>query len=1187
MNLLLLLIAIFFCSIQSGIAQVPDSLKDLSIAQLEETHHLLKEKEQYDKMIPYALAAVAKAEQLYGKEDTLYARMLYTLGFAYSHDNKVEKGMELYNQAATIQKVSIPQSLNYANTLEAIANSYHYDLSKYDLALPLYIESKNIREKTLGKDHPDYATSLYRLAGLYENMGNYDLALSLYIESKNIREKTLGKDHPNYANSLNNLAYLYMFMGNYDLALSLFVESKNIREKTLGKDHPDYATSLYNLAGLHERMGDYEMALPLYIETKNIDEKTLGKDHPDFASTLNNLAGLHEKMGDYDLALPLYIQSKNIYEKMLSKNHPNFATSLSNLAGLYVRMENYDLALPLFIEGKNIREKTLGKDHPNYALSLNNLAQMPVRIGNYDLALPLFIESKNIRERVLGKDHPHYALSLSNLAVLHTSKGDYDLALPLYTQCKNIQEKAFGENHPEYAISLNDLAALHVQMGNYDLALPLYIQSKNIYEKTLDKGHPYFATSLNNLAQLYSKKGDYDLALPLYIESKNIREKALGKDHPDYATSLNSLAALHQRMGDYSEAWKFLEQAMNIYSETKIRHNFNQVWYDSLKEASYPSTLHLNKMVGALGVAYSLLKEDSSQQNSLAKQLIVLDLANTLLGRVRNQVANEKDKLRILSQSNDLLINSLELMDKEQHIDKAFLRADENKSVLLLQATKSEAVYRLGGLPDSLIWKDKKLLKKQSKLQAKLLEKRKKTEKDSLLNELNQINQDINSFIKAIKDQYPKYHKLKYEQVDAKVEEIQGLLDKHTALLEYVISDSVVHIFCVDKQEIRWKRTFVSNKKLTRRIKKLHSALSNYTLIKNDEYLSYQTYTEQAHWFYQELVAPVLADKSTIKNLIIVTDGELGHLPFETFLMEPAPDALTDYGQLNYLVSDYQISYNYSATLWKENVEAPKPKNNGQILGFAANYNIKLDTAMVDVRLPTDQWLRGVLKPLPAARKEVELLQEKYRGFFAFDQLASEKTVKEKASDFAILHFATHGILDSERPMLSSLAFSEDNDSIESNFWQAHEISKMELNADLVVLSACETGYGEFEKGNGIASLARAFMYAGSPALIVSLWQVNDLATSKIMENLYNNFADGMDKDEALRQAKLQYIKSAEGIAAHPAFWSPFIQMGNTEPVSIQRKGVSLPWMIWGGTIVFLLLGGFVWSSRRRKKEVA
>jgi len=219
---------------------------------------------------------------------------------------------------------------------------------------------------------------------------------------------------------------------------------------------------------------------------------------------------------------------------------------------------------------------------------------------------------------------------------------------------------------------------------------------------------------------------------------------------------------------------------------------------------------------------------------------------------------------------------------------------------------------------------------------------------------------------------------------------------------------------------------------------------------------------------------------------------------------------------------------------------------------------------------------------LTAARKEVELLSENVSGLFVFDTLASERFFKEKASTYAVIHLAMHGILNKQEPMLSSLAFTEDNDSLENNFLQAYEISKMELNADLVVLSACETGFGKFERGNGIASLARAFMYAGAPAMIVSLWQVNDYTTSVIMEIFYYNLAKGMHKDEALRQAKMQFIESSEGITAHPAFWSPFVLIGNDSPTSISRKGAFLPWAIGVG-ILLILLSTLILRRRKQK----
>ena len=164
-----------------------------------------------------------------------------------------------------------------------------------------------------------------------------------------------------------------------------------------------------------------------------------------------------------------------------------------------------------------------------------------------------------------------------------------------------------------------------------------------------------------------------------------------------------------------------------------------------------------------------------------------------------------------------------------------------------------------------------------------------------------------------------------------------------------------------------------------------------------------------------------------------------------------------------------------------------------------------------------------------------------------------------------------HGILDTKRPMMSSLAFTENRDSTEDNFLHAYEISNMKLNANLVVLSACETGYGKFEQGEGVVSIARSFMYAGVPSLVVSLWQVNDVSTAKIMNSFYLNLSDGMNKATALRHAKLDYLKNTKGITGHPAFWSPFIQLGDSRPIYLKTR---VSWLTWGvGAIVFIFAG--------------
>jgi CHAT domain-containing protein len=556
---------------------------------------------------------------------------------------------------------------------------------------------------------------------------------------------------------------------------------------------------------------------------------------------------------------------------------------------------------------------------------------------------------------------------------------------------------------------------------------------------------------------------------------------------------------------------------------------------------------------------------------------------------LRNDFTVEEDKLHVLANNNDFVLAGIAAaftLNNRESWAQAFVFAELNKAVLLLDAAKSEKAYQFGELPDSVAQKEKNLQQKYTALQAELLENRPKAEKDSLRRIMNDLSQEVRTFTQAIKSEYPKYAAIKYEQKNTSVADIQAAMPPKTALLEYVISDSCTYLFYISAQEFRLLRLPFLEQELKKNIKILHNSLSNYINIKDNPEAAYKEYTETAHWFYKNLLAPAAINPAEIEQLIIIPDGEIGHLPFEAFLVSPAPEGGQNYVDLHYLLRDFAVSYNYSAALWLENIQTKKPVNNGQVFAMAANYSLKIDNSKAHLRLPSHQRLRKLLRPLPAARNEIAQMSTFLDGYFATDALACEADFKQNAHKYSIVHLAMHGLLDNQNQLLSCLAFSEDGDSSENNFLQVYEISQMQLNADLVVLSACETGYGRFQKGNGLASLARAFMYAGSPALLVSLWEVNDLTTSILMPNFYENIALGANKAEALRQTKLNYIRKSQGIAAHPAFWSAFVQIGDTRPIDIAQKNVwrTYKYVIFGaiGLVFLLFLGLFLRKKNNR-----
>ena len=452
-------------------------------------------------------------------------------GKVYKEQQKLDKAIELYTKAKEeLGKDSIGTN-SYAGICHNLALLY-YDIGQYEKAEPLYLEAKQIREKVLGKLHPDYARSCNNLAILYEEMGQYQKAESLYLEAKQIREKVLGKLNLEYANSCNNLASPYYRMGQYEKAEALFLEAKQIKEEVLGKLHPQYANTCDNLAVLYDDMGQYQKAEPLYLEAKQIREKVLGKLHPDYARSCNNLAILYEEMGQYQKAEPLLLEAKQIREKALGKLHPEYATSCNNLALLYYDIGQYKKAESLFLEARQIQQKVLGKLHPYYANTCDNIANLYMTIGQYKKAEPLLLEAKQIQEKILGKLHPDYALSCHNLAVLYEVMGQYQKAEPLLLEAKQISERVLGKEHSDYYESCKELANLYRNMKKPEKAKELYaeaftaqqVQLKSIFRFTSEpEKQDYlrkvgdfegYYLSFEKSATAYSDHGfSYDLSL--------------------------------------------------------------------------------------------------------------------------------------------------------------------------------------------------------------------------------------------------------------------------------------------------------------------------------------------------------------------------------------------------------------------------------------------------------------------------------------------------------------------------------------------------------------------------------------------------------------------------------------------------------------------------------------------------
>jgi len=302
----------------------------------------------------------------------------------------------------------------------------------------------------------------------------------------------------------------------------------------------------------------------------------------------------------------------------------------------------------------------------------------------------------------------------------------------------------------------------------------------------------------------------------------------------------------------------------------------------------------------------------------------------------------------------------------------------------------------------------------------------------------------------------------------------------------------------------------------------------------------------------------------------------LGYLPFEILLQE-LPQNNTHFSDHAYLLKDYQISYSYSASLLQEMIEkqhAEKPKKN--FLAFAPSFG----EASAPVASRSLAAIRSGLNPLKFNIPEADQLNQIMGGDVFSALSATEPKFIEVAPFYRIIHLATHGKANDQAGDYSFLAFTEIADSLENEFLYTRDLYNLRLNADMVVLSACETGVGELQRGEGIVSLARGFSYAGAKSIVTTLWSINDATTVELMEGFYAYLKDGMAKDAALRRAKLDYIQSHPNDEVHPFYWAAFVAVGDMSPVPVKGKY----WWFWGFAVLGLIAFAGYWVFRNRGK---
>lgn len=567
------------------------------------------------------------------------------------------------------------------------------------------------------------------------------------------------------------------------------------------------------------------------------------------------------------------------------------------------------------------------------------------------------------------------------------------------------------------------------------------------------------------------------------------------------------------------------------------------------------------------------------QDSTLRKSLQTYQLLDVLLGRLRRTYTDEEAQLlwsqRALHYHTVAIKTALRLYantQDESYKEIAFQFSERSKSNLLLGAYQKTKAQKIAQVPAEILQKEQDLKEIYEEINSQVASIERKRfrsrasnlELDKLKTTLQISQQAYEDYLLQLQKQYPAYYQLKYDLTVVSIATIQANLDNDQLLLEYFITNNELIVFKISNHNFE-VITIALNTDLEKDINAFRESIYGYYLRTKtfEDYhkeLYLTNYKQLGEKLYQTLLDPVLRNIHE-DRLTIILAGHLGFLPFEALLTDSS--TTEDFREMPYLVNKYAISYCYSATLLHQMQEkAHQPEK--IFLGFSPSFD-------------EDRLVEGKYKfnPLTHSRKEVseifnivDMMGQVYDG-----EQATKQNFKDNCEDYCIVHVATHGAINNNNSDASFLAFSGNPDSTnQDELLYVRELYNMNMTAELVVLSACETGVGELIEAEGIASLARGFSYAGAKSIVTSLWEVNDYATAQVMQNFYTNLQEGLPKDKALQAAKLQLIRSAGAETAHPFLWSAFVQIGNQSPLPQGEKATKKE-----GSFILNLFGMLHW----------
>jgi tetratricopeptide (TPR) repeat protein len=1076
-----------------------------------------------------------------------------------------------------------------AAALEQQANEL-WVAGKFDEALPPALAVQALRQRVQGEDHWETAQTtqllvdvlkrgaslpaeqqrqLAEVPGLLgkardaQGRGRPAEAETLQRRAVAVCEQALGAKHPYTAACYTSLGAYLDFQSKHADAEPLLLKAMAIFEKTLGDKHPLTATSYSNLARHFEFRGKYAAAEPLHRKDLAISEQTMGPRHLDTIASYNNLGANLDYQGRHAEAEPLLRKVVALEAETLGDKHPTTATGYNNLALNLSDQGNYAEAEVLHSRALAIREQVLDPRHPDRAVSYNNVAVNLSHQRKHPEAEALYRKALALRRQVLGNKHTETATSCDNLALCLDEQGKHAEAEPLHKEARAIYREVLGDNHSLTLTSSNNLARNLAEQGKHVEAEPLLRKALALCEQTLGSKHPLTATTSTNLANNLYFRGKYAEAETFHRQALTINEQVLGSKHRRTAAVYRNLALVLEILGKGVEAERSWRAAVPAFEATRLR--LAQTGFDRAAAASdfdphEGLALCLARRgkaaeawrVAETGLARGLLDDLTARSadpdeerrlhvraarlDQLDRQLLPLLVAEKLEEadrRRRDELAGQRAALldEIDREAADLSrkeVYPLDRIRKELTADGALVFWVGQR--LLPKATESReehwaCVVRRAGPPvweklpgsgpgDTWTREDSEL---PGRVRAALSRSVETADWEELAGKLRtqrlkplEPHLQANGTLPAVK------HLLVVPTGWMAGVPVEALTDRYT--ISYTPSAT---LFARRLEEHRLFRP------------RALLALADPTFRPAPEKAEDPPEPPD----HGVLLGDVLADGTAARAGL--REGDV--------LLRYSGNKLTAAADLiGALRKQDPAAKEVTLAVWRDGktveVKVPPGPLGIRLVNRPAGEAVR-DRRELEALLERS---RGPIhKPLPGTRKEVVSISKLFPesrvllGSDASEQKLDELIREGRLGKFGVLHLATHGEMDRDSAARSALILADDklpdpvaeklaDRKVYTGRLTVRTILKgWQLDADLVVLSACETALGPEGGGEGFLGFTQALFEKGARSLVLSLWKVDDTATALLMTRFYENLLgkrDGLKQPlgraEALTEAK-------------------------------------------------------------------